>query len=208
VIAYTHHRLARYVAAILLWYWTTNSRFAMLLREQAGAAGDVALRYAASTTPSVTNLQSLAASSTWVAGWESGEIDNSSNRYTDYIINLKLVRAATNQQSGEHRMYLVAMLDDTTWPDPFDGSETTESISDTEQRDAICRLAAIAQTDGVAGETDYLMCPSVAAVFNGVVPRKFVVFVTTNGATSTNAALASSGNALYVTGVYANVAQS
>lgn len=198
------------LARLTFAYWTIDlGRFGLLLREQAGALGDVNITYTLLTAPTVTNLHSLAASATWVAGWESNAIDNTSGKYADYAINAKLVRHASNQQAGEHRMYLVATLDDgTTWPDVFDGTESGETVVDTEQRDAICKLAAVAATDGGASETDYLVCPSVAAIFGGFVPAKFVIFITTNGATSTNAAFAASGSAVYITGVRPVIAQS
>ena len=55
------------------------------------AAGDVKLAYAASANQTVTNLHSLASSQTWVAGWESGLIDNTTNLYEDYRVTAMLV---------------------------------------------------------------------------------------------------------------------
>jgi len=171
------------------------------------AAGDVKNVYAASAALTQTNLDALASSATWVAGWESGAIDNSSNLYTDYRINAVLqVESSGLSAAGEIRMYLVAEMDDSTWPDVFDGTEGTETITDTNVRDAICRLAASTATDTTASQFYYLQCPSVAAIFGGQVPRKFVVFITQ----STGANLESTGdpNQVYVAGCYANVAQS
>jgi hypothetical protein len=208
MVTYAQTRLMRLVAALTFAFWTLQGRFGLLLREQMGAVGDVTFAYTLLTAPTVTNLHSLASSQTWVAGWESNAIDNTTTKYADFIINVKLVRASANLQVGEHRMYLVATLDDgTTWPDVFDGTESVETINDTEQRDAICKLAAVCATDTGNGETDYLMCPSVATIFGGMVPPKFVIFITSSGATSTNAALAASGNVVYATGVKPNVAQ-
>lgn len=170
------------------------------------AAGDVKLAYAASSAITVTNLHALASSSTWVAGWESGAIDNSTNLYTDYIVNAKIVVESSGLSAGEIRLYLVAELDDSTWPDVFDGTESTETITDTEIRDAICRLGAMTVTDTTASRTYYLNCPSVAAVFGGQVPRKFVIFITQS--TGTTLENTGSPNAVYVKGCYATVAQS
>lgn len=199
----------RLLALLTFVYWTSPGRVGLFLREQMGALGDVNITYTLLSAPTVTNLHSLASSQTWVAGWESNAIDNTTSKYSDFIVNAKLVRHASNQQAGEHRMYLVATLDDgTTWPDVFDGTESGETVVDTEQRDSICKLAAVAATDGGASETDYLFCPSVAAVFGGFVPPKFVIFITTNGSTTTTASLAASGSAVYVTGVKPVIAQS
>ncbi len=168
------------------------------------AAGDVKLVYAASSNQTVTNLHSLASSSTHVAGWESGAIDNTVNLYTDYRLAVKLTVAAASLTAGEIRIYLVGPLDDATWPDVFDGTESAETVTDTEIRDAICRVGAISATDTTVSRAYYLDVPSVAAVFGGTLPKKFVVFITQ----STGQALAASANQVSVTGSYANVAQS
>lgn len=198
----------RLLGACLFWLWVSNSRLAFGLREQAGAAGDVKLAYAASSNLTVTNLNSLASSQTWVGGWESGAIDNTSNLYTDYRITAKLTVASSNNQAGEIRMYLVGMLDDSTWPDVFDGTESAESITDTEMRDAICRLAAVTAVDTTTGDVYYLDCPSAAAVFGGNLPKKFVIFITQNATTTTTAGLAASGNQITIVGSYENMALS
>jgi hypothetical protein len=199
-----HRRWRRILGALAFAYWAMPGRLGALIHEQAGAAGDVKLAYAASANLTVTNLNSLATSSTWVAGWESAAIDNTTNLYTDYRVTAKITVAAASLTAGEIRMYLVAMLDDSTWPDVFDGTESAETVTDTEMRDAICRLAAVTQTDTTNSDVYYLECPSVAAVFNGNLPAKFVVFITH----STGQNLAASGNQVTVKGSYANVAQS
>ena len=158
------------------------------------------LTYAASAALTQTNLDGLASSATWVAGWESAAIDNSSNLYIDYRINAVLQLESTGTSAGEARMYLVAEQSDSTWPDVFDGTESTETITDTEERDSICRLAARAVNDTTASAFVYLQCPSVAAVFNGTCPRKFVVFITQSSGNT----LETTGdpNQVYVAGVY------
>jgi hypothetical protein len=167
------------------------------------AAGDVKLAYAASSNLTVTNLNSLASSSTLVAGWESGAVDNTSNLYTDYRIAVKITVSATPPTTGtEIRVYLVGPLDDSTWPDVFDGTESAETITDTEMRDAICRWGASSTVDTTASDVYYLDVPSVAAVFNGNMPKKFVIFITQ----SSGQALASSGNQVTVTGSYQTIA--
>lgn len=165
---------------------------------------DLKIAYGASAALTQTNLDGLAASSTWVAGWESDAIDNSSNKYVDYIITAKLQVESAGLAAGEIRMYLVAELDDSTWPDVFDGTESAETVTDTEVRDAICRPAAASTTDTTASRVYYLHCPSVAAVFGGVCPRKFVVFITQS--TTTTLETTGDPNQVYVKGVYYTVA--
>ena len=168
------------------------------------AAGDVKKAYGASSALTQTSLDGLAASSTHVAGWESGAIDNSTNLYLDYSINAVIQVESAGLSVGEIRLYLVAELNDTSWPDVFDGTESAETVTDIEIRDAICRLGALTATDTTASRNYYLNVPSVAAVFGGNVPRKFVVFITQ----STGTTLETTGdpNQVYVKGSYETVA--
>lgn len=165
------------------------------------ASGDVKNAYAASSAITVTALQSLATSSTHVAGWESGAIDNSSNLYTDYRIQALIKVAAAGLSAGEIRMHVVAEMNDTTWPDVFDGTESTETVTSVEIRNAICHLVAITATTTTASRSYYLSCPSVRQVL-GLVPRKFVIYISQ----STGANLDASANAVYVAGSYETVA--
>lgn len=200
-------RLLRSLKRTLAWWafvlHTSPAWWARLVTCDLGMAS-VKIEYAASAALTQTNLDGLSSSSTHVAGWESDAIDNSTNKYLDYIINAKIQVESAGLSAGEIRMYLVAELEDSSWPDVFDGTESAETVTDTEVRDAICRLAAFTQTDTTASRTYYLNCPSVAAVFGGTMPRKFVVFITQ----SSGAALETTGdpNAVYVKGVYATVA--
>lgn len=164
----------------------------------------VKMAYGSSGALTQTNLDGLASSADWTAGWESGAIDNTSDLYLDYRITAVLQVESSGLSAGEIRMYLVGPKDDSTWPDVFDGTESTETVTDTEVREAICLLGASTVTDTTASQYYYLDCPSAAAVFNGNLPKKFVVFITQ----STGAALETTGdpNQVYVTGSYRVVA--
>lgn len=168
------------------------------------AAGDVKMAYAASANLDVTNLNGLSASATWVAGWESPTIDNSSTLYEDYSIDIKITVESAGLSAGEIRAYLVKMLDDSTWPDVFDGTQSAETLTDTEIRDAICLLGAFTATDTTASRVYYMTIPSVAAVFGGNLPHKFALFITQ----STGTTLETTGNQVTYKGRYRTVAQS
>ena len=171
------------------------------------AAGDVKIAYGASASFTVTNLHSLAASATWIAGWESNSVDNTSNLYTDYLISGLVKTAASNNQAGQVRVYVVAMIADATWPDAFDGTESTESVA-AAVRDAVCKLGAVVQVTADASAS-YPFGPfSVASLFGGVCPAKFVVYITGNAATSTNAQFAADTNIVTYKGIYSTVAAS
>jgi hypothetical protein len=166
------------------------------------ASGDVKqAAYPASANLTTTNLQSLASSATHVAGWESALIDNTSNLYLDYRITAKIVVGAA-PTAGLIRMWLVDMLDDSTWHDVFDGTESTETVTSVEIRDSICQPAAITATDATGSRVYPLSVPSVKAIFGGNMPAKFVIFVTH----STVQALAAAGSQVTVKGSFGNVA--
>lgn len=162
----------------------------------------IKIAYAASSNLTVTNLHSLAASSTWITGWESDAVDNTSNLYDDYLVSAKFTMTSANNFAGEIRIYVAAMIDDSTWPDVLDGTESTESFTDTEERDAALVLAKSLACDTSAGAVLYSAPFSVASLFGGVCPAKFVIFITGNGATGTNAQFAASGNQVTVKGCY------
>ena len=166
------------------------------------AAGDVKIAYAASANLVVTNLASLAASATWVAGWESALVDNTSNLYLDYLLSGKIT-VGNGPTAGQIRVYVIAMLDDSNWPDVLDGTESAETISSVMTRDNICKLGAVISADATVDAVYHFGPFSVANLFGGKCPAKFVVFITH----SLVQALAAAGQQVTQKGVYDTVAQ-
>jgi hypothetical protein len=143
-----------------------------------------------------------------VAGWESNAVDNTSNLYQDYLISGLVKTAASNNQVGSVLVYIVALIADAVWPGVFDGTESAETISLAGQRDAVCKLGAMISVTNAAS-TEYAFGPfSVASLFGGVCPSKFVVFITGNATTTTTAQFAADTNIVTYKGVYSTVAQS
>lgn len=171
------------------------------------ATGDVKKAFVASVTLTVTNLHSLAASATYVGGWESARIDHSADLVLDDKIGLHLVTHASNRQAGAIRVYIIPALDDTpTWPDVFDGTESAESVTDTEELDSCGILAREIVVDNTASAVYDLTVDSVKAVCGGNMPRDYVIFVTGNATTTTTAQLAAAGSTVKITSSYRNVA--
>lgn len=170
------------------------------------AAGDVTRKYAASANFTVTALDGLAASSTHVTGFESAEIDNTTNGYEDYLISGKFTVESAGLSAGEIRIWCVPKLDDATYPGGFDGTASAETtpLDDANGTEAGAVLLKVITTDTTASQVYYCHQVSVAAGFNDVCPAKFVVFVTQ----STGTTLETSGNQLTYKGTYRNVAQS
>jgi hypothetical protein len=165
---------------------------------------DVKFAYAASSNLTVTNLHGLAASATHVTGWESGEIDNSSNKYLDYLVSAKFTVESASVTAGEIRLWCVPRLDDSTWPGGFDGTESAETtpLDDANGTLGGAVLLKVVANDTTASQVYYMHQVSVAAAFGGICPEKFVLFVTQ----STGTTLETSGNQVTIKGVYMTVA--
>jgi hypothetical protein len=162
------------------------------------------IEYAASSALTIT-LGGLASSAAWLAGRESTAVDNTSNKYLDYLLAGKIRVGTTPTINTEIRVYVVALMEDATYPDVFDGTDSAETRTSAGATDAAVRLAAIMAVDATTSDRDYYFGPvSVAALFGGSCPKKFSVFVAHN---CTAALHATDGNhALHVTPVYSTVA--
>jgi hypothetical protein len=167
------------------------------------AAGDIKFVYVASVDLTVTNLHSLASSPSHTSGWESPEIDNSTNKYLDYLISGKLT-VGSPSADAEIRIWVVAKIADDEWPGGFDGTESAETtpLDDANGTQAGAILLKTILTDNTAAQVYKFHALSVASAFGGVCPEKFVIFITQ----STGVNFAASGNRVVQKGVYQNVA--
>ena len=167
-------------------------------------AGDIKDKYVASTSPTVTNLQSLASSQDWTAGWGSASISNLTNLNLDGLLGGTFTTHASNRQAGSINIYLIAALNDTpTWPASSSGTIGTEgaiAFTDTEERDAACTFLASITVDNTASAVMPFPMRAIAAQSGGALPTHFAIFLAQTCTTTTTAGLASSGNALYYTG--------
>lgn len=155
--------------------------------------------YAASAAVTIS-LASLASSATFVAGRESTLVDNTSNKYLDYQLSGKITTGTTPTVNTEIRVYVVGIMEDSTWPDVFDGTDSPETVTSTYILDGLCALAARLQVSASSDIAYPLRNISVRALFGGVLPKKFVVFVSHNTVVALNA---TGGNhTIYVTGEY------
>lgn len=166
---------------------------------------DIKIEYAASSAVTISPA-SLATSSTWLAGRESTLIDNTSNKYLDYLLAGKITVGTTPTINTEIRIYVVAILNDTpTWPDGFTGSDAAKTITSVGVRDGFAKLAAVMAVDATTSNREYPFGPvSVASLFGGVVPKKFLVFVAHN--TGVNLNSTGSNHVIDVTPVYQTAA--
>lgn len=160
---------------------------------------DIKQAYVASSALTIT-LASLASSSSLLVGREGTLFDNSTGLYLDVFLGGQ-VTTGTTPTAGQIEVHVVAMSDDTRWPDVFDGTDSAETISLAEVKNSICKPAAILATTAASNQAYPLSGVSVANLFGGTLPRKWVAFVTHNTVAALNATAAN--HFLTVTPVYA-----
>jgi hypothetical protein len=168
------------------------------------AAGDTKIVYIASSNISIT-LASLATDASLLTGRESPEVDNSTNRAVDCLLSGKITTGTSPTASRLIEVHVVGLLDDSTWPSVFDGTDSAETVT-AAVKAGVCRLAASIDTTSTSDVTYYFGPVSVASLFGGVLPKKFVVFVTHN--TGVNLNSTSGNHQITVTPIYYNTAQS
>lgn len=181
----------------------TAALLAALVLVSPAYATSVKIAYGSSSNLTIT-LASLATSSTLLVGRESTEVDNSSNLYSDYLLSGKITTGTSPTASKSIEVWVVAQLDDSTYPDVFDGTDSAETITSDGVKYGIVKLAAIITTSSTSDVSYYFGPVSVAAMYGGSLPRKFVVFVTHNTGQNLNA---TGGNQqITVKGVYYTIA--
>lgn len=167
---------------------------------------EVKIKYAASTTVfGSTDLDSLASDTNFLAGFESNVIDNSSNLYDDVLLAGRFKANNSAPTAGQIRVYVGALLDDTTYPDVFDGTASAETVTSADIRESILKLATIITTTTTTNRVYEFSPISVAQLFGGTMPRKWFVFITHSMVQALNTT-ASNGGQCWITGVTYTVA--
>jgi len=78
-------------------------------------------------------------------------------------------------------------MDDSTWPDVFDGTDSAETVTSAGVGSGFLKLAAVMLVDATTSDRVYYFdAGSVRALFDGVLPPKFVVFVAHNTGVNLN----------------------
>lgn len=165
---------------------------------------DALIAYNASASITCT-LASLASSATFVAGRASAAYDNTSNLDLDVLLSGKVTVGTTPTVNTEIHIDVLGMLDDSTWPDVFDGTDSAETVTSAGMSKGYLRRAATLIVDATTSDRTYNFGPiSVAQLFGGTLPPKFQVFVTHNTGVNLNSTPAN--HALNAKAVYQTVA--
>lgn len=145
---------------------------------------------------------SLAASSTFVAGVESAEQDNTSDLYLDVMVEGKVTgHASTAPTVGQQiQVYVwgsnVSLA--TTAIDVLDGTSSAETLGHVAVLNALKPASTATVTVATAGLVYPILPFSVAALFGGVMPMFWGLFVAHN---HTGTLAASQSNLFFKTGV-------
>jgi hypothetical protein len=166
--------------------------------------GDITLKYGTDAAFTMTGIEDVDSSTTWVAGWTTSSVDNTSVNAIDYLVSGQFTLESSNRSTGTSYIYIyayAAFTDTPTWPDLFssgiEGSVGAAAVHDTEERDSGMRLVAAIACDDSASAVYTFPPTSIAQVFGGSVPAYWALWVTSNACTTTADWCVSSGTTLY-----------
>lgn len=133
------------------------------------------------------DISSLATSTTFLAGYESVEVDNTTTRWDDFIVNVDgiLGHASTAPVVGQ-QIQLYAWGNDTTIAtvtiDTLDGTSSAETLAHDSVRQSLRFVAAPTVTVATAALKYYIQPFSIAQLFGGNMPTFWGLFLAHNHA--------------------------
>ena len=138
-----------------------------------------------SNTAITFDISSLSTSSTFVAGRESTEIDNTTTQYVDALVNVDgiLGHASTAPTVGQYIGLWVWGADTslgTTALDVLDGTDSAETLSHVGVLNSLRFAGSATVTVATANLKHYILPFSVAALFGGVMPKFWGLYLAHN----------------------------
>lgn len=140
------------------------------------------INYSSNTTITM-DLANLGTSSTWVAGRESNEIDNTTNKYVDAIVEGSVSVGTTPTANTVINVFVwgADVAPSTTPIDVIDGVDSAETITNTGVLYSMFRLGAAINVLATTSDIAYPIAPfSIAQLFGGVMPKYWGLFVSHN----------------------------
>jgi len=139
--------------------------------------------YSANTAIAM-DLSSLGTSSTFLGGVESDQVDNTTTKYVDAIVNVKgITGGSTTPTIGQMIVLYVWGADTslaTTAIDVLDGTASAETLSGAQVLNSL-KFAAAPAVAAATGSLVYWIQPfSVAALFGGNMPKFWGLFLAHN----------------------------
>lgn len=143
-----------------------------------------------SNTTITCSVASTATSSTFVAGRESNEIDNTTNKYMDAIVQGKVTVGTTPTANTQICIYVWGADTSlaTTALDVLDGTDSTETLTNTGILYSALKLGAVISVTATTSDIGMPFSPfSVASRFGGVMPKFWGLYVAHNTGSNLNA---------------------
>lgn len=146
------------------------------------------ISYSSATTITISPA-STASSSTWVAGRESTEVDNTTNKYDDALVQGKITVGTSPTASTLILVYVWGSDTSagTTAIDVIDGTDSAETLTSAGVRDGFMRLGASISVDATTSDRGYPFGPFSVADLFGQMPKYWGLFVTHNTGVNLNA---------------------
>jgi len=147
------------------------------------------INYSSNTTITISPA-STASSSTFVAGRESNEIDNTTNKYMDVLVQGKVTVGTTPTANTIIAIYVWGADTSlaTTAIDVLDGTDSAETLTNTGILYSALRLGTTISVTATTSDIGYNFAPfSVASKFGGVMPKFWGLYVTHNTGVNLNA---------------------
>lgn len=141
------------------------------------------VNYSANTAITM-DLANLATSSTFLAGRESSQIDNTSNKFVDALVSGTVSVGTTPTANTVIGVYVWGADTSlaTTALDVLDGTDSAETLTNAGILAAL-KLGASIAVPAATSDVQYIVLPfSVAALFGGVMPKFWGLFVSHNTA--------------------------
>jgi hypothetical protein len=169
------------------------------------AAGDITLSRGASAALTL-GVASLATSSTRTAGRESTAI-STADPTIDYLVSGKITTGTSPTAGKQIDIWVYGSFNDTPeYADVLDGTDSAETITSENVRNAAMVLLATLVIDSTSDRAYYFGPIGIAQCFGGVLPKTWGLFVAHDTAVNLNS---TAGNHVFsYVPVYAKVAQS
>lgn len=164
-------------------------------------ANNVLKKYGTRTTITCA-VASLASDTNLLAGIESSTIDNTTDGFDDIIVSGKVTAGTSPTASRQIEVWAVAW-DGSGWPDVFDGTTSSETITSSDIKNAICKPVAIMGTSNTSDRNYFFSGVSLKTAFGGELPSKIVLFVVHSTGVALNATAGNHDFSYY--GVYPQI---
>jgi len=151
-------------------------------------ANNVFIKYGSKQTLTCA-VASLASDTNLLAGIESSVIDNTTDGFTDIIVSGKLTTGTSPTAGRSIEVWAIAW-DGANWPDVFDGTSSSETITSSDIKNLICKPIAVMSTNNTSDRTYHFSGVSLRGAFGGCLPTKIVLFPVHNTGVNLNSTAA------------------